>query len=83
MIFLNGLPVGGTVECCDSIPGNGSCNVGGATFGPFCSTELIRINLDALPTPESTHLLQLQSPDGPLSNEIPICVDATGFNACL
>ena len=54
----------------------------GATFAPFCSSELIRINLDSLPS-ESTHLLQLQSPDGPLSNEIPICMDATGFNACL
>jgi YVTN family beta-propeller protein len=83
VIFLNGLPVAGTVECCDSIPGNGSCNVGGAAFSPFCSSELIRINLSSLPTPETTHLLQLQSPDGPLSNEIPICVDSAGVDDCL
>ena len=83
VIVLNGQPVGGTLECCSSIASNGSCNVGGATFGPYCSTELIRIDLNSLPSPENTHLLQLQNPDGPLSNELPICVDSSGVDACL
>ncbi len=83
VILLDGQPEGASLECCSSIAGNGSCNVGGATFGPYCSTELIRINLDSLPSPEGTYLLQVQNPGGPQSNELPICVDSSGVNNCL
>jgi hypothetical protein len=36
----------------------------------------VQITLSATPTPDGLHLLQVQNPDGPLSNEMPICVGA-------
>jgi hypothetical protein len=62
-LFVDGRPVTGSL----------ACREGG--FEPeFCSSERVEIHLDILPSPPGLHLLQVQNPDGPLSNELPICV---------
>jgi YVTN family beta-propeller protein len=63
-ILVDGAVVGGSVDC-----------VGGA-FTPFCDSEVVQVTLAAIPSPNDLYLLQLQNPDGPLSNELPICVGA-------
>jgi len=60
-VFVDGVPVGGSVAC-----------VGGS-FAPTCDSETLRVTLDAIPA-TGTHLLQLSTPDGLLSNEMPIVV---------
>jgi YVTN family beta-propeller protein len=60
-ILVDGQPVGGTVTC-----------TGGA-FSPYCGSEIVSVQLAATPA-NGLRLLQLQSPGGPLSNELPICV---------
>jgi hypothetical protein len=63
-ILVDGQPVAGTVSC-----------VGG-TFSPvYCSSDRISVQLAATPA-NGLRLLQLQSPRGPVSNELPICVGA-------
>jgi YVTN family beta-propeller protein len=64
-ILVDGAVVSGSVAC-----------VGGGAFTPFCDSEVVQITLSATPTPDGLHLLQVQNPDGPLSNEMPICVGA-------
>ncbi len=62
--FIDGQPVAATLTC------------QGGTFAPiYCSSNVVRVTLGALP-PAGTHLLQLQNPKGPLSNEFPFCVGA-------
>ncbi len=61
-LHVDGAPVGGTLSC-----------VGGS-FSPFCSSQVVRIDLAAMPSPNGTHLPQIQNPSGPLSNELPVCV---------
>jgi hypothetical protein len=60
-IVVDGQPVSGTLAC------------SGGTFSPHCSSEEVVITLDSVPS-NGTHLLQLQNPDGLLSNEVPLCV---------
>ena len=59
-VLIDGAPTPATVTC-----------VGG-TFNPTCSTTQIRIDLLAPPTTPGLYLLQVQNPDGLLSNELPI-----------
>jgi DNA-binding beta-propeller fold protein YncE len=61
-VLVDGAPVAATLSC-----------VGGS-FTPFCSSRVVRIDLTAIPSTNGTHLLQVQNPNGPLSNELPICV---------
>lgn len=61
-VLVDGAPVGATLTC-----------VGGS-FAPFCSSRVIRIDLAVIPSPNGTHLLQIQNPSGLLSNELPVCV---------
>ena len=61
-IFVNGEPVDGSIGCI-----NGS-------FAPYCDSEMIMVTLDSPPVaPDGIHTLQVQNPDGPLSNEMPLC----------
>lgn len=62
--LVDGVPVAATLTCQSG------------TFAPvYCSTNVVRVTLAALPA-NGTHLLQLQNPKGPLSNEFPFCVGA-------
>jgi len=56
----------------DRVPGYIRCLDG--TAGTFCENERIELELDAPPTEPGLHLVQVQNPDGPLSNELPVCV---------
>jgi YVTN family beta-propeller protein len=60
VILVDGLAVAGTLTC-----------VGG-TFSPYCDSGFVQFALAGIP-PEGLHLLQVQNPDGPLSNEFPLC----------
>ncbi len=60
-VFLDGLPVGGSVRCL------------GGGWQPACADEVIEVELDQIPS-DGMHLLQLMNPRGLLSNELPICV---------
>jgi hypothetical protein len=44
----------------------------GGTFSPYCDSGFVQFALAGIP-PEGLHLLQVQNPDGPLSNEFPLC----------
>jgi hypothetical protein len=39
---------------------------------PACATTAIRVDLAAPPAPAGLHLLQIQNPDGLLTNELPV-----------
>jgi hypothetical protein len=60
-LFVDGQPAAGSIECI------------GGTYTPFCSTERVRISLASPPTVAGIHRLQVQNPQGPLSNDMPIC----------
>ena len=64
LVYVDGDPVSASVAC-----------VGGV-FEPFCTSQLIDVSY-ASPG-AGMHLLQLQSPHGPLSNEMPVCVGPAG-----
>ena len=62
-VFLNGEKVDASISC------------SGGSFAPdFCDSEEIEVTLQSPPTKPGLHLLQVQNPEGPLSNELPICV---------
>ena len=60
-LFIDGQRVDGSIRC-----------VGGR-FSPTCDSEQIEITLDAIPA-SGTRLLQVATPHGLLSNEMPILV---------
>jgi hypothetical protein len=69
-ILVDGAPVGGSITCTSG------------SFSPICPAFLaltsqnnlnLQITLDQIP-PSGTHVLQLQSPFGLLSNELPFTV---------
>lgn len=64
-LLLDGAPAQASLECLD-----------GDYVDGFCESQRVRIHWSALPGSEGLHLLQVQSPAGPLSNELPICVGA-------
>jgi hypothetical protein len=61
-VFVDGQPAGATLTCSAGITGG------------FCNDGLVAIDLDARPSPDGLHLVQVQNPQGLLSNELPICV---------
>ena len=62
-VFVDGVRVDGEVRCVDG------------SFSPeFCSSEIIDIQIFAA-FERGLRLLQIQNPQGPFSNELPICVD--------
>jgi YVTN family beta-propeller protein len=61
-VFVDGQPVSAVLTCS-----------AGVTLG-FCNNGLVSIDLDARPSPDGLHLVQVQNPAGLLSNELPICV---------
>jgi len=61
-VLVDGQPVAATLTC-----------TGGAFAPVYCSSNVVRVTLASVP-PSGTHLLQLQNPKGPLSNEFPFCV---------
>jgi YVTN family beta-propeller protein len=63
VIFVNGAPASGTIGC------------GAGVAGSFCVNGPVSIDLDATPA-AGLHLVQVQNPAGPISNELPICVGA-------
>jgi YVTN family beta-propeller protein len=67
VLLLNGQRIDGTVECVDGV------------FEPYCRSQEIRISLAEIP-PKGTHLLQVQNPGGPQSNEVPVCVGPAHAN---
>jgi hypothetical protein len=69
LLLVDGQPTSGAVECVD-----------GAFEPEFCSSQRVSIRLDAPPAAPGLHLLQIQNPQGPLSNELPLCVG--GHAAC-
>jgi YVTN family beta-propeller protein len=72
VILLDGAIVSGTLTCLEGTSG-ALCADGGDTG----SDVSISIDLDSRPA-TGTHLLQLQNPGGPLSNELPMCVGNKG-----
>jgi hypothetical protein len=64
-IFVDGAPATGTIAC------------GAGVAGSFCNDGNVSIDLDVKPA-AGLHLVQLQNAQGPLSNELPLCV---GTNA--
>jgi YVTN family beta-propeller protein len=69
-LFLDGAATAGEVTCLD-----------GAFAPTYCSSGRVAIRLATPPTAPGIHLLQVQNPDGPQSNELPICVEP--LEACL
>lgn len=65
-ILVDGQVVAGSISC--DPPGG---------FAPYCESEDIVVDLTSLPG-NGLRLLQVQNPEGPLSNELPICVGAVG-----
>jgi YVTN family beta-propeller protein len=65
-LLVDGAAAGGTLRCVDG------------DFTPFCASERLEIRLDVRPTPGGFHLVQVQNPDGPQSNELPLCVSPIG-----
>lgn len=61
-IHVDGAPTPGSVRCI------------GDEFAPYCATERIELRLDAPPREPGLHLVQVQNPGGPLSDELPVCV---------
>ncbi|MBW2243151.1 MAG: hypothetical protein JRH01_14290 [Deltaproteobacteria bacterium] len=61
-IFVDGAKADGTVSC-----------IGGG-FTPACDTDRVQISLASPPTSSGVHLLQLQNPEGLMTNELPIIV---------
>jgi hypothetical protein len=59
-LFVDGALAGGSVTC------------SGGTFSPFCTSEIIVVDLSTTPS-NGLHLLQVQNPAGLLSNELPVC----------
>jgi YVTN family beta-propeller protein len=68
-LILDGDATEGEVVCLDG------------AFTPTCSSGRVEIRLAAPPTEPGIHLLQVQNPDGPLSDELPVCVEP--LEACL
>lgn len=66
LVFVDGAP--------DASGGVG-CSSGFS--GPFCADGAIAIDLSQRPS-AGTHLIQVQNPSGLLSDELPLCVGATG-----
>jgi hypothetical protein len=64
-ILVDGQLVSGTLACT------------GGFSSPLCDSEEVVITLDSVP-PSGIHLLQIQNPDGLLSNELPLCVGSVG-----
>jgi hypothetical protein len=60
-LLIDGQPVAGSIQCI------------GGSYTPFCSSERVRIELAWVPTEPGIHRLQVQNPQGPLSNDMPIC----------
>jgi hypothetical protein len=60
-ILVDGAPVGGAIGC------DAGAN------GAFCANGSVSVDLDATPS-AGLHLVQVQNPAGPLSNELPVCV---------
>ncbi len=61
-IFVDGARADGTVSCI------------GGSFAPVCDTDRVQITLVSPPTSSGIHLLQLQNPEGLMTNELPILV---------
>jgi DNA-binding beta-propeller fold protein YncE len=68
--FVDGQPAEANFVCANGV------------FEPYCSSDLLLIRLESLPQRTGMHTLQLQNPDGELSNEFPFCVGASRA-ACL
>jgi hypothetical protein len=60
-LFIDGQPATGTI----------TCSLG--TFGAFCVNGNISVDISQSLQP-GLHLLQVQNPAGPLSEELPVCV---------
>ena len=64
-LFIDGAPITGTLSCL------------AGTNGAFCVNGNVSIDLNpSLSLSLGLHLLQVQNPAGPLSEELPICVGA-------
>jgi hypothetical protein len=59
-VLIDGVPVAATLTCV------------GAVANGFCNSSGIRIDLLAPPTQPGLYLLQVQTSNGLLSNELPI-----------
>jgi hypothetical protein len=62
VVIVDGQPIATTVGC-----------VGGTYSPVFCSSHRISVQLATTPA-NGLRLLELQSPRGPVRNELPICV---------
>lgn len=60
--YMDGAVTGGSISC------------QGGSFNPYCDTGIVTITLTSPPTADGPHLLQVQNPKGPLSNELVVCV---------
>ncbi len=63
IVLVDGAPVGGSVSC--------------TQIGDFCADGNMSIDF-AAGVSNGMHLVQLQNPKGPLSNELPVCEGPTG-----
>jgi hypothetical protein len=63
IVFVDGLPVGGSVSC--------------TAIGDLCIDGGMSIDF-ASGLSNGMHLVQLQNPKGPLSNEVPVCQGPAG-----
>jgi YVTN family beta-propeller protein len=66
ILYVDGQPVAGSLSCTRS--------------GDFCANGNVSFTLNARPA-QGLHVLQVQNPLGPLSNELPICSSST-VSAC-
>ncbi|RIL06421.1 MAG: hypothetical protein DCC71_06840 [Proteobacteria bacterium] len=57
----------------DGVPATGTIGCGAGVSGDFCVNGNVSIDLAAKPA-AGLHLVQVQNPQGPLSNELPLCV---------
>jgi hypothetical protein len=60
-IFIDGAPAAGTISC-----------VGGS-FTPYCSSQVVSVDLANANIGSGLHMLQVQNPKSLLSVELPVC----------
>ena len=69
-VLVDGRPADATITCASGL------------YDPFCAGEDVAITLARPPTALGLHTVQVQNPQGPTSNELPVCV-GSGRPDCL
>jgi len=69
-VLVDGRPAQATITCTSGL------------YDPFCAGEDVTLTLASPPATTGMHTVQVQNPQGPTSNELPVCV-GSGRPDCL